>query len=480
LVPGEAGVQHRADRNWASDGLNLPRRFKDRLGDDPTHHSLPGNMMDFATSTNPDIAARFARLMTMTPGVDQLGLDCITRLLDRLGRPHERIPPVLHVAGTNGKGSTCAFLRAAIEAAGLTCHVYTSPHLVRFNERIRIAGRLIEDDALAALLDEVMAQAEGLNASFFEITTAAAFLAFSRTPADACILEVGLGGRLDATNVVARPLVTGIAQLGIDHQAFLGDTAEEIAGEKAGIAKPGVPLLTMRYSPSVEKRIAGVARGVGAPVSAAGGSWLFGVDAARLSYKDAAGRIETPLPALAGTHQPENLALAIAILRHQSHLAIPPEAFAEAALNAKWPARMQRLAAGLLVDMLAEESEVWLDGGHNAAAAEAIARTLRAQGDPRPLHLVLGMLANKDAAGLLGPIAPLAASLSAVPVPDHEHHAPADLAAIAASLGVARTGVADDVASALTALPRAPSRVLILGSLYLAGSVLAANGQAPD
>ncbi|MEO5865913.1 MAG: folylpolyglutamate synthase/dihydrofolate synthase family protein [Sphingomonas sp.] len=437
-------------------------------------------MPDTATSTEPALKDRFAKLMTMTPGVDQLGLERIVALLDRLGNPQERLPPVLHVAGTNGKGSTCAFLRAAIEAAGLTCHVYSSPHLVRFNERIRLAGKLIDDDMLAALLDDVMAGADGMGASFFEITTAAAFLAFSRIPADACILEVGLGGRLDATNVVAHPLVTGIAQLGIDHQAFLGDTAEEIAGEKAGIAKAGVPLVTMRYPPSVEKRIIAVARTAGAPISAAGGNWMFAAEPDHIVYKDAAGRIETPLPSLAGPHQPENLALAIAMLRHQSHLVIAPETFAAAAIHAAWPARMQRLAPGPLTALLAPGSEIWLDGGHNAAAADAVARTLTASDDGRPLHLVLGMLANKDAAGLLAPIAPLAASLIAVPVPDHDHRAPEDLARTAASLGISRTKEAGDIVGALALLPRAPSRVLILGSLYLAGSVLAANGQLPD
>jgi len=438
--------------------------------------------MDSATSTNAAVQAQLDRLWALSPGADILGLDRITTLLDRLGNPHDRLPPVFHVAGTNGKGSTCAFLRAAIEASGLTCHVYTSPHLVRFNERIRLAGTLIGDDQLAALLARVLDHADGLGASFFEVTTAAAFLAFADTPADACIIEVGLGGRLDATNVITRPLVTGIAQLGIDHQAFLGDTIEEIAAEKAGIAKPGVPLVTMRYPPTVEKRIAVVARGAGAPVAAASGSWMFAVEPDRLIYKDAGDRIETPLPSLAGAHQPENLALAIAMLRRQNLLSIPFEAYAAAATNAYWPARMQRLAPGPLTDLLPEGSTVWLDGGHNPAAGVAIARSLAAS-EAGPLHLILGMLANKDAAGLLTPIASRVASLTAVPVPDHEHHAPTELAASATALGVRETDTAPDVRAALTALAARHARpltVLILGSLYLAGAVLGANDQLPD
>ena len=439
-------------------------------------------MADSATSADAAVQTQLDRLWSLSPGADILGLERITLLLDRLGNPQERLPPVFHVAGTNGKGSTCAFLRAALEASGLTCHVYTSPHLVRFNERIRLAGRLIEDGPLAALLAQVLDHAEGIGASFFEVTTAAAFLAFADTPADSCIVEVGLGGRLDATNVIARPLVTGIAQLGVDHQFFLGDTIEEIAAEKAGIAKPGVPLVTMRYPPAVEKRVVTVARRAGAPVAAASGSWMFAVEPDRLIYKDAGDRIETPLPTLVGAHQPENLALAIAMLRRQNQLHIPFEAYAAAAANANWPARMQRLAPGPMTDLLPPGSVLWLDGGHNPAAGTAIARSLAAS-ETGPIHLVLGMLANKDAAGLLTPIASRVTSLTAVPVPDHEHHAPTDLAAIASALGIRETGKAPDVRSALTAIAErisTPVTVLILGSLYLAGTVLDANDQLPD
>ncbi|HEU4961489.1 MAG TPA: folylpolyglutamate synthase/dihydrofolate synthase family protein [Sphingomonas sp.] len=439
-------------------------------------------MPDHATSANPAVQHQLDRLWSLSPGADILGLDRIAKLLARLGDPHLALPPVLHVAGTNGKGSTCAFLRASLEAAGLTCHVYSSPHLVRFNERIRLAGRLIDDDRLAALLEEVLDRADGIGASFFEVTTAAAFLAFSRHSADACIVEVGLGGRLDATNVV-RPLVTGIAQLGIDHQAFLGDTAEAIAGEKAGIAKPGVPLVTMRYPPSVTQRIAQVAAAAGAPVLPLGLDWHFDLEDDAMVYRDAKGALAVPPPTLAGPHQPSNLALAVAMLRHQDVLAIPDSAFATAAVTARWPARMQRLGPGPLTALLPAGSELWLDGGHNAAAAQAISAAIRERLAGRPLRLVCGMLANKDAAGLLSPLADVADGLTAIPIPGHEHHAPAALARTANDLGIAKTATAADAAEALAGLPRdlrPPPVVLILGSLYLAGTVLAANDELPD
>jgi len=437
--------------------------------------------MDHATSASPAVQQQLDRLWSLSPGADILGLERITRLLARLGDPHLSLPPVLHVAGTNGKGSTCAFLRAAIEAAGLDCHVYSSPHLVRFNERIRLAGRLIEDDALAPLLAEVLDHAGDLNASFFEVTTAAAFLAFARQPADACVIEVGLGGRLDATNVV-RPLVTGIAQLGIDHQAFLGDTLDAIAGEKAGIAKPGVPLVTMRYPPNITLRIAQIAAAAGAPVFPLGVDWHFDREDDHIIYRDTHGTLTVPHPTLAGPHQPSNFALAIAMLRHQDALAIPDAAFVTAATTARWPARMQRLAPGPLTTLLPAGSDVWLDGGHNQAAAEAISAAIRERLDGRPLDLVCGMLANKDVAGLLAPLADIAASLTAIPISDHEHHAPETLAAVARRLGIADVSTAASPADALARLAkkRAPHIVLILGSLYLAGGVLAANDEAPD
>lgn len=448
-------------------------------------------MADHAHSSDPAVQRQLDRLTALSPGADILGLERITALLSRVDDPHLRLPPVLHIAGTNGKGSTCAFLRAAIEATGLTTHVYSSPHLVRFNERIRLAGRLIEDAELAPLLEEVLDAGGDIGASFFEVTTAAAFLAFARTPADACIIEVGLGGRLDATNVLRQPAATGIAQLGIDHQAFLGDTAEAIAAEKAGIAKPGVPLVTMAYPEKIARIVADTAARAGAPLRAEGDAWRYRLEGDTVRYEDARCMLELPLPALAGPHQPGNLALAVAVLRHQNAIPVAQSAFAAAARNARWPARMQRLGEGPLTAPLPEGTEIWLDGGHNAAAAEAVAGTLARiaatpSGSRHPVALVLGMLANKDAAGLLAPLAPLVDSVTAVPVPGHEHHDPAAIAQAALALGIRHVGTAPDLPSALAAVARRhdpdrmPQIVLIAGSLYLAGTALEANREVPD
>jgi dihydrofolate synthase/folylpolyglutamate synthase len=421
-----------------------------------------------------------SRLAALSPGADILGLERITRLLARVDNPHLRLPPVLHVAGTNGKGSTCAFLRAAIEAAGLTCHVYSSPHLVRFNERIRLAGRLIDDATLALLLEEVLDAGSDIGASFFEVTTAAAFLAFARTSADSCIIEVGLGGRLDATNVIPEPTVTAIAQLGIDHQSFLGDTLAQIAAEKAGIAKPGVALVTMAYSPDIADVVGRYAETVAAPVVAEGQAWSYEVRDDALHYRDAGGAVITPLPALAGAHQPANLALAIAALRHQRALSIPDAALSAAAGMARWPARMQRLSPGPLTALLPANAELWLDGGHNANAAAAVSAAAARIAEGRPLHLILGMLENKDADAMIARFAPIARSLAAVPVPGHPHHAPSDLVRRARQAGLASAEAAD-IPAALSAVPReAAPIVLILGSLYLAGTALQANDELPD
>jgi len=441
-------------------------------------------MPDGARSGHAGVQAQLDRLMRLSPGADVLGLDRIGRLLNRLGDPQERLPPVFHVAGTNGKGSTCAFLRAGLEAAGYRVHAYTSPHLVRFNERIRLAGRLIEDEALADLLAEVLAQADGIGASFFEITTAAAFLAFERVPADACVIEVGLGGRLDATNLV-RPVATAIAQLGVDHQAFLGETATAIAAEKAGIAKPGVPLVTMRYPADVADVVARAAEAVGAPLLVEGRNWRFDVAADGVRLTDAEGVVALPLPALPGPHQAANLALAAAMLRSQGAVLVPDAALARAAA-ATWPARMQRLSArGPLAAMLPPGAELRLDGGHNAPAAAAVVRTATALAAGRPVHLVAGVMANKDATALLAPLASLAGSFHAVPVPGHDHHAPDALARLATRLGFPGAEPAADLAGALGEIARAtqadtPPFVLILGSLYLAGEALERNGEPPQ
>ncbi|MFN3945481.1 MAG: bifunctional folylpolyglutamate synthase/dihydrofolate synthase [Allosphingosinicella sp.] len=440
--------------------------------------------MDRAVSDDPAVQAQLDRLARLSPGADTLGLGRVSALLGRLGHPERRLPPVLHVAGTNGKGSVCAFLRAAIEAAGLETHVYTSPHLVRFNERIRIAGRLIEDAALAALLAEVLDAAGDMEVSFFEATTAAAFLAFSRIPADACIVEVGLGGRLDATNVVPDPLVCGIAQLGLDHQAFLGDRIEDIAAEKAGIAKPGAPLVTLNYPPGMAERIEAAAAGAGADWLPRGGRWDAALYRERLHYRDEAGRLDLPLPRLAGAHQATNAGLAIAMLRHQRALPVGEAALRAAMGWAEWPARLQRLGPGPLRDLLPGDAELWLDGGHNPAAARAVADFFRAHVPAdRPFHIVFGLLANKDAAGVLKPFRGRAITLHAIPVPGHACHAPADLAARAREAGMSALQAASP-ADALGWIARHADRarppiVLILGSLYLAGEVLRENRQFP-
>ena len=440
--------------------------------------------MDHAVSDSPLVQAQLDRLATLSPGRDILGLERIRDLLGRLGNPQHRLPLVLHVAGTNGKGSTCAFLRASIEAAGLSAHVYTSPHLVRFNERIRLAGRLIDDDALTATLAEALDAAGDMEISFFEATTAAAFLAFARIPADACIVEVGLGGRLDATNVIEAPLVSGIAQLGIDHIQFLGERIEQIAAEKAGIAKPGVPLVTLAYPPAVAVPIAEAAARSGARWLPRGEAWDAGIESGQLRYRDAAGAIDLPLPRLAGDHQAMNAALAVAMLRHQRVLDIPESAFKAAMGWADWPARLQRLAPGPLRDLLPSGAELWLDGAHNPNAARAVADFFRAHVPAgRPFHIVFGLLANKDAAGVLRAVRGRSPTLHTVAVPNHAAHSPEALAAAARDAGLTAmpaAGVADALSwIARHADPAQPPVVLVMGSLYLAGEVLKANDQPP-
>jgi len=404
---------------------------------------------DFARSTDPAVQAQLDRLSLLSPGGDRLGLDRIARLLDRLGRPQDSLPPVFHVAGTNGKGSTCAFLRAAIEASGRTVHMFTSPHLVRFNERVRIAGRLIDDALLADLLGEVLNASDDIEPSFFEATTAAAFLAFARAPADAAIIEVGLGGRLDATNVIERPLVCGIAAVGIDHQQFLGLSLAEIAGEKAGIAKHDVPLVVLAQPDEGEAAILRVAGERGAPVLLEGREWSID---------------PTLRSSLLGEHQVRNANLAWQMIQRQDRLPIGRASFLSGLTSARWPARFQELAPGPLTGT----AETWLDGAHNVEAAQALAKLLADHG---PKHIVLGILANKDVAAIVDVLAPHALSLTFVPVPDHEHHDPADLAA--RFDGRAASSLRE-------ALAHLPTPRLIAGSLYLAGEALRLNDQLPD
>jgi dihydrofolate synthase/folylpolyglutamate synthase len=406
-------------------------------------------MADFARSDHPAVQAQLDRLSLLSPGGDRLGLDRISRLLDRLGRPQDALPPVFHVAGTNGKGSTCAFLRAAIEASGRSVHMFTSPHLVRFNERIRIAGGLIENEALADLLARVLDAGGDIEASFFEVTTAVAFLAFAEKPADAAVIEVGLGGRLDSTNVIERPLVTGIAAIGIDHQQFLGASMAEIAGEKAGIAKSGVPLVVLAQSEEAEAPILRMAEERGAPVALEGRDWSID---------------PTLRSSLLGDHQVRNANLAWQMIERQSALPVGRASFLSGLTSARWPARFQELAPGPLVGT----SETWLDGAHNVEAARALAALLADHGSK---HIVLGILANKDADAIIDTLAPHALSLTFVPVPEHAHHNPTELAQ--------RSGgrAASSLREALAALP-APR--LVAGSLYLAGEALRLNDQLPD
>ena len=442
-------------------------------------------MADHAVSDSPLVQRQLDRLATLSPGADVLGLERSSALLARLGNPERRLPPVFHVAGTNGKGSTCAFLRAAIEAAGLTAHVYTSPHLVRFNERIRVGGRLIGDDMLAELLAETLDAAGDIGPSFFEVTTAAAFLAFSREPADAAVIEVGLGGRLDATNVIPAPAVCGIAQLGLDHQFFLGDRLDGIAAEKAGIAKPGAPLVTQHYPDRIARRVGEAAAAAGASWLPRGEEWDAVSYNRMLHYRDRDGKLDLPLPRLHGAHQALNAGLAVAMLRHQRAVPVPDAALRAAMGWAEWPARLQRLAAGPLHDLLPAGSELWLDGGHNPAAARAIADHFRAHVPAgRPFHIIFGLLENKDAAGVLKPFRNRAITLHSIPIERHPHHSPALLAEAAREAGL-NALPADNVESALGWIARHADRgqppiVLILGSLYLAGEVLSKNGQAPS
>lgn len=434
--------------------------------------------MDFARSTDPAVQAQLDRLAALSPGGDRLGLDRITRLLDRLGRPQDRLPPVFHVAGTNGKGSACAFLRAILEAAGLKVHLFTSPHLVRFNERIRLAGTLIGDEMLAALLSEVLDSSEGIEPSFFEVTTAAAFLAFAREPAEACVVEVGLGGRLDATNVIARPLVCGIAGLGLDHRQWLGRTLARIAAEKAGIAKRGVPLVTQRYPPQAARQILEIAERVGAPWIGRGALWQSRIIRDSIRYRDRHGALTLPLPVLPARHQADNAALAVAMLRHQDLLHVPQEALALGIVRADWPARLQKLGSGPLSKRLPRGSELWIDGGHNGAAARLVAdHARRSFGGDLPLALVFASLSSKDPRSILRAFRGIAAEVHTVPIADHDHRSPRDLAELASQMGFRASANAtlDDALARV----EAPSRVLVFGSLYLAGEALRANGEIP-
>lgn len=413
------------------------------------------------------------RMMTLHPKVIDLTLDRVHRLLAALGHPEQRLPRVIHIAGTNGKGSTQAMIRAGLEARGEKVHAYTSPHLARFHERIRLAGELISEPDLTALLDECVAANGPGEITFFEITTCAALLAFSRVPADWLLLEVGLGGRLDATNVVDRPALSIITPVSIDHQQYLGETLPEIAGEKAGIIKRGVPVVVGPQAPEGLAVIEARAERLGAPVLAHGQHWQAWEEAGRLLFQDERGLLDLPLPNLPGPHQIQNAGAALAALRHFG----ADETACEAAVSrAVWPARMQRLRKGPLVDM-APSVELWLDGGHNPAGGEAIAATL-ARMAPRPTYLICGMLNTKDVRGYMQPLAGQVAALYAVSIPGEKNTLPAAETRDAAERAGIAAQEAGSVADALAAITtRDPAaRVLICGSLYLAGGVLRENG----
>ncbi|MGC9418132.1 MAG: bifunctional folylpolyglutamate synthase/dihydrofolate synthase [Rhodovulum sp.] len=411
--------------------------------------------------------------MALHPKIIDLTLDRVWRLLAALDHPERRLAPVIHIAGTNGKGSTLAMIRAGLEGAGQRVQAYTSPHLARFHERIRLADGLISEPALTAVLDEC-ARANGTAPiTYFEITTCAALLAFARDPADYCLLEVGLGGRLDATNVIDTPRLTVITPVDLDHQQYLGDTLREIAAEKAGILKRGVPCVVGPQQDAALDVIEARAAKVGAPLIAHGQHWHVWEERGRLIYQDERGLLDLPMPALVGAHQVQNAGIALAALRA---LDMNDDACEAALTRATWPARLQRLRTGPLVTA-AGRAELWLDGGHNPAAGAALAEAVTRL-SPRPLHLVCGMLNTKDVAGYMRPLAGVAETLTAVSIPGETATLPADTTAAAArSAGLPAT-TADNVAQAVARIAEATpnARILICGSLYLAGNVLRENG----
>lgn len=410
-------------------------------------------------------------MMALHPKIIDLTLDRVWRLLGALDHPERTLPPVIHIAGTNGKGSTQAMIRAGLEAAGHSVHAYTSPHLARFHERIRLAGDLITEAHLTEVLDECYRANDGADITYFEITTCAALLAFARTPADYTLLEVGLGGRLDATNVVDQPELTIITPVSMDHEQYLGDTIAKIAGEKAGIIKRGVPCIIGPQHDDALAVIEARAERLGAPILAHGQHWHVGEDRGRLVYQDETGLLDLDLPNLPGAHQIQNVGMALAALRH---LNMPDCAFDGATRKAVWPARMQHLA-GTALNTLAPNIDLWLDGGHNPAAGQALAAHLGSL-PTRPTHLICGMLNTKDVSGYLSPLAHVADGLIAVSIPGETNTLTAAETAEAANAVGLPANSADSVATALTEIAETTphARVLICGSLYLAGHVLRA------
>jgi dihydrofolate synthase / folylpolyglutamate synthase len=426
------------------------------------------------------------RLQALHPKLIDLTLDRMKRILAQLGHPERKLPPVIHVAGTNGKGSVIAFMRAMLEADGRRVHVYTSPHLVRFNERFRLAGRLVSDEAL----EEALAECERVNAgaplTLFEITTAAGILLFSRHPADVLLLEVGLGGRLDATNVIDQPVASVITPISLDHAEYLGESLDEIAGEKAGIIKERVPVIVGQQQRDALSVIERHAARLNAPLRIAGEDWTAGEERGRLVFQDEERLLDLPAPKLHGRHQFDNAGLAVAALRAVPSLMPGAPAFEAGVVNAEWPARMQRLTTGTLFLRAPQGSELWLDGGHNPDGGRAIAAALADLEErvSRPLVLIVGMLSSKDCAGFLRNFTGLTRRIIAVPIEDQQNAlSPDEIATAARSVGIpamTRTSIkaALDAAEMLELNP--PPRILITGSLYLAGEVLKQNGTLPE
>ncbi|HRJ70507.1 MAG TPA: folylpolyglutamate synthase/dihydrofolate synthase family protein [Beijerinckiaceae bacterium] len=429
------------------------------------------------------------RFAALHPILIDLSLGRIQRLLEKLGHPERRMRHVIHVAGTNGKGSTIAFMRAMLEADGRRVHVFTSPHLVRFHERIRIGrvggGRLVEEELLVAAFEHVERINAGDPITFFEITTAAAFHLFAEHPHDACLIEVGLGGRFDATNVFAKPAATVIAPVSMDHREHLGDTIGQIAGEKAGILRRGAPAVMAPQSEAAGRTLQQAAERVGAsPIVIGGQDFSVHEEHGRLVYQDEQGLLDLPLPRLRGRHQHVNAATAIATLRTVYGAGFPAASLEKGLSSADWPARLQRLS-GALAEMAPAGAELWLDGGHNEDGARALAESLAEMEErhPRPLILITGLMARKDANAILEPFRGLAQELYCVDIPGEKLARPgSDLAAIGRSLGMA-CAVAGTVPETLRFLAvrawQTSPRILIAGSLYLAGEVLAADGSEP-
>jgi dihydrofolate synthase / folylpolyglutamate synthase len=421
----------------------------------------------------------YRRFLTLHPKSIDLSLDRMRGLLDKLGNPERRLPKVIHVAGTNGKGSTTAFCRAMLEAAGHRVHVYTSPHLVRFNERVRLAGRIVEDGPLMEAMERCERVNAGAAITFFEITTVAALLLFAETPADFLVLEVGLGGRLDTTNVVDDTMIAIITPVSMDHEKFLGDRLELIAAEKAGILKRGAPAVVSRQADEALAVIERQAARLKCPLHVSGQHWTSMEERGRLVFQDEAGLLDLPAPRLLGRHQFENAGAAIAAMRVLGPEVVPEAAIATGLTTVEWPARLQRLEGGRLRKLLPADAELWLDGGHNPGAGEVIAAAMAEIEErvPRPLILVAGMKAAKDATGFFRPFKGLARRVLAITIPDDTAVIPADeLAGVAAAAGLEAEAAADLEGALVAAGHVAPRpRVLICGSLYLAGHVLKAD-----